>query len=730
VVNGTGDPEAEALIGTIAGGKYRLNEVVGRGAMGIVFGGVHEELGRRVAVKVLRNLRSEDAIITSRFRREARAAAQLNHMHSVQVLDFGEDDARGFLYLVMERVDGKPLSRIIREERRLSGERAIRIMLQVCDVLGEAHELGIIHRDIKPSNILIRPRRTEDQKVRDFVKVCDFGLARFVNDHADPEATQDPRMRAAGTPIYMSPEQAVGDPLDTRTDVYSSGVVLYHLLAGRPPFIADSSVRILMMQVSDDPPPLPADVRPPLRELIGWCLQKMPQDRCPSMLTFRTKLREVLTDVAGIHTTTSGWSELSDDVQPPPPTVPVPPPVASPPTGTSPPLLPLDAIVEEAPTSQSPPVPAGDEDIEALVAEAVAEVAAEGTSDFGHQQQSVAGLDVRRHSATISDAAVYMYTHYGITYEPYHGPHPFYARDHRGELLGPMSHRDLWLVVQKSAETQRSDEVLVSGDSEQWVRVTDFIKWIGQESLLEAAAHDLNPADVRFRGQIERSSVVDVLARLARDERTGRIWFRRQQYRSEDRMEVHTVRGRPTFVYSSETDLQVPDLLVKKGLLPEEKLPVYLHRALVEETSLEGMLAKELHVDVRQWRTSFMKERLLRLLQWSAGEYFFSDAALPAVVAPFSDSLLIVLKDLVHRAMEEDDLVKRLEPVLDAPPRPSERLRTGLTEMRLTEAQATLLHRLFRARTLREGLDQDPARRRVAAGFLFVLVEAGLILPP
>ncbi|MGF1509574.1 MAG: serine/threonine-protein kinase [Myxococcota bacterium] len=721
---------AEALVGHVVAGRYRLDQVIGRGAMGLVFKGLHLALGRPVAVKVLKNLRSEDAIIVTRFRREAQTAARLDHPHSVQVLDFGEDDALGFLFLVMEHVLGRPLSKVVKAEQRLPPERAVRIMLQVADALGAAHQAGVIHRDVKPSNMLVQPRQTASGSLRDFVKVCDFGLARFVNEHAGVEDTQDPRWKAAGTPIYMSPEQAVGDPLDPRTDVYSCGIVLYHLLSGRPPFLADSSVRILMMQVSKEPPPLSSELPKRLRELVSWCLAKMPEDRCPDMHTFHEHLSEVLSELIGLQTASGAWAPMTEDL--------VELPVVEAERGTEAlPLLPLDALQPledgldpaDATDPRGPAALNGGGDIEALVAEAVAEV----TGDLqGSQGGQVQGLDVRRQAATVPDLAAYLYTHYGITHEPYSGPYPFFARDHRGELLGPMSHQDLWLILKRSADEMRTDKVLVSGDAEQWVAVPEYVKWIGQESMLDADDRDREQegSSTWLRGPLDKSSVIQVLTRVAREGGTGRLRFHRNHYDGQERIEVHLIQGKPTFVYSSDAQMQIPQLLVKKGLLPKEQLLHYLHRCLTQERSLEELLSRELHIDMKQWRSAFMKERLLQLFSWSSGEYRLDDDALPAAVAPFSDSLLAVLRDLVHRAVSEERILHRIQPVLDFAPLPSEWIREGLAEMRLTEAQSSLLRRVFKAKTIREGLEQDPGKWRAAASLVYLLVEAGLLLEP
>jgi serine/threonine protein kinase len=248
-------------------GRYRIEEFLGHGGMARVYRGTDLVLGRTVAVKVLNEQLSRDPRAVKRFRREAQAAAGLSHPGIVAVFDTGSDgDVR---YIVMEYVTGRTLADILREEGPLASEPAAALASAVATSLAHAHAKGIVHRDIKPANIMRTPSGE--------VKVMDFGIARAASfDTLTQTAT------IMGTASYLAPEQARGDPIDARTDVYSLGVVLFEMLTGRPPFIADSPVAVAYKHVGEDPvPPSRVDpkVGPDLDSVVLTAMAKDPAAR-------------------------------------------------------------------------------------------------------------------------------------------------------------------------------------------------------------------------------------------------------------------------------------------------------------------------------------------------------------------------------------------------------------------------------------------------------------------
>ncbi|MFI7463218.1 Stk1 family PASTA domain-containing Ser/Thr kinase [Nonomuraea sp. NPDC049646] len=241
----------------LLGGRYELDGVVGRGGMAEVYRARDIRLDRIVAIKTLRSDLARDHTFQARFRREAQSAASLNHPAVVAVYDTGEDvtDGTPVPYIVMEYVDGRTLRDLLRQDRRLLPERAAELVDGILRALDYSHRGGIVHRDIKPANVMIT--RAGD------VKVMDFGIARAM---ADSAATMTQTAQVIGTAQYLSPEQARGERVDARSDIYSTGCVLYELLTGQPPFTGDSPVAIAYQHVREEPiPPSQID-----REIPAW----------------------------------------------------------------------------------------------------------------------------------------------------------------------------------------------------------------------------------------------------------------------------------------------------------------------------------------------------------------------------------------------------------------------------------------------------------------------------
>ncbi|MFW6135371.1 MAG: Stk1 family PASTA domain-containing Ser/Thr kinase [Chloroflexota bacterium] len=271
--------------------RYRLRRCIGSGGMAVVYEGVDMLLERRVAVKVLRQQFASDPEFLERFKREARAAANLDHPNIVTVFDVGQDGGRH--YIVMEYVDGHDLKTIIRQKGRLSVAQALDIATQVSAGVGHAHKAGVIHRDIKPQNVLL----THSGRA----KVVDFGIARALSESGLTDSDT-----VWGSPIYFAPEQAAGDPLTPASDVYSIGVMMYEMLAGSPPFQAENPTALAMKHLREEPPPLTArnsQVPPRLEWIVRKVLSKEPSAR------YRTadQLARVLEDYRLDVEQPTGW---------------------------------------------------------------------------------------------------------------------------------------------------------------------------------------------------------------------------------------------------------------------------------------------------------------------------------------------------------------------------------------------------------------------------------------
>ena len=267
----------DSLVGQTLAGKYLIEELIKSGGMGSVYRGKHVLMDKRVAIKVLRPSLAMDDVVVARFSREAKAASRISHPHAVSVTDFGESE-NGVVFLVMEYLDGQTLKEIIRHEGALPLARAVEIVRQVAGALDAAHKQGVVHRDLKSDNIML-----SETNGGDWAKVLDFGIAKI----QEPEGTRDHDITAPnlviGTPQYMSPEQcSQTGPIDARSDVYSLGVILYEMLAGRVPFTGESPTVIMMKQVQDTPPSVLAarpDLPKGIGEVVERALAKKPADR-------------------------------------------------------------------------------------------------------------------------------------------------------------------------------------------------------------------------------------------------------------------------------------------------------------------------------------------------------------------------------------------------------------------------------------------------------------------
>ncbi|MEU2615644.1 protein kinase [Micromonospora sp. NPDC007271] len=264
-------------------GRYQTEELLGSGGMGEVWRGRDLRLDRPVAIKVLAAAGLKEPMAAERFDREARAAAGLTHPHIVAVYDFGTEDNDS--YLIMELVEGRTVSALI-ADGPLTVLQALSIAVQTCDGIAAAHATGVVHRDVKPSNLIVNATGT--------VKICDFGIARLPWTEGENTLTE-PATRL-GTSSYMSPEQALGQPVDHRTDLYGLGCTLYAMLAGGPPFVGEP-LSVLHQHVNE-PPQLLRERRPDvpaeLGALAAELLAKDPADRPPGAAEVRDRLAALL----------------------------------------------------------------------------------------------------------------------------------------------------------------------------------------------------------------------------------------------------------------------------------------------------------------------------------------------------------------------------------------------------------------------------------------------------
>jgi serine/threonine protein kinase len=291
---------SDLLIGQTLDDKYLLEHRLGVGGMGTVYRARHVLIDRAVAVKVLNQRLVEDEAARLRFHREAKAAGRLQHLNAVAVTDFGQT-SEGYVYIVMELLEGRTLREILAREAPIETARAVSIMLQIAAAVAAAHEAGVIHRDLKPANIFV----TQSADSPSIVKVLDFGIAKLAAETLDDDEPKTLTQLGVmiGTPRYMSPEQCNGLELTPAADVYSLGVILYEMLTGTVPFGGSTPLAIALKHASEYPRPpkeIVSSIPDELQTLVLHALEKSPEDRPTTAAEFRSELL-ALTEKLGLE---------------------------------------------------------------------------------------------------------------------------------------------------------------------------------------------------------------------------------------------------------------------------------------------------------------------------------------------------------------------------------------------------------------------------------------------
>ncbi len=322
-------PPVDPRVGEVLVGRYRLERLIGKGGMGRVYLATQHPLNRQVAVKILSpEFQTKDPQFVRRFFLEAATAARLNHPNTITIFDYGETE-RGELFIAMEHLRGRALSRAIAADGPMPAGRTLHIAMQIARALREAHAKGIIHRDLKPGNIML----LDEGEDPDFAKVLDFGLVKLFNPEGSggravveqlTPAPIDADLTGAGmflgSPKYMSPEQIQNQELDPRTDVYSLGIIMYQMVSGRVPFRGESSVEIIYKHVHA---PLPAihdlnpeaDAAPELEEIIRRCLAKKREDRFLGMAELLIELKQAARNLMGGSTSNASLDVLQNELR-------------------------------------------------------------------------------------------------------------------------------------------------------------------------------------------------------------------------------------------------------------------------------------------------------------------------------------------------------------------------------------------------------------------------------
>ncbi len=290
------------ILGRTLAGRFRVTGFIGEGAMASVYRAVQEGEPHDVALKIMHPHLVSDPTFVGRFRREAKAASRIVHPNVVKIIDTGVDGS--LLYIAMELLGGQDLFETLVLERRLAEARAARILVEVTDALVAAHERGVVHRDLKPENIMLL--RDPEDPAREEVRVLDFGIAKLLEwDSPSMDTSMNSALTGVGTvvgtPAYMSPEQCRGEPVDTRSDVYTCGILLYQLVSGRLPFASENAMDLAVMHVRAPPTPLESvvpEVNRDLAAVIMTALSKWPSQRQQTAAELRDALRGLLPELS------------------------------------------------------------------------------------------------------------------------------------------------------------------------------------------------------------------------------------------------------------------------------------------------------------------------------------------------------------------------------------------------------------------------------------------------
>ncbi len=368
--------------------------------------------------------------------------------------------------------------------------------------------------------------------------------------------------------------------------------------------------------------------------------------------------------------------------------------------------------------------------IEALVAEAVQDLGdvSPAVPVLLPESALLAGLDVRRHGAGVSDHANQKWASFGLLGQSYDGPFPFWLRDHEGELIGPCSWEQALGIVRSELEARISGESVISSDQASWITVAELAELSGMESLLRN--HDQGqPGPGTIFGSMEQRSAVSLFGMLDAVSASGVLLIQEHGYRRHDFREVHVRDGAPVYVYANAPKLQLPELLVAKRLLPRTLIAELAHVMVRERRPLLEVATRYVGTDLAQYRGVLMKERLLDLFARNAATFSFDERQTPVALRPFARSLLQLLPELVHRAASMDQLRLYLVPFMDARLTTTFRFASGLERLSLPPAQLASATRLAQGRTLGELLAQAPEESKLHCTLAYVLLETELLVP-
>lgn len=703
--------------GRVIASKLRLDARLGTGAMGEVWRARHLGLDKDVAVKFLRPDKGPSPDMTRRFIREARTACRLDHPNSIAILDFGAD-ADGALYLAMELVEGKNLAQILHERGRLPLTEASNVLLQVLAAIGAAHDEGILHRDVKPSNILVLEGLDDDRKPITRVKVCDFGLAKYAGSNDTLEVSE---RRLVGTPLYMSPEQATGDEVDGRSDLYACGVVLFEALTGRPPYEADRAVQVLMKHCAA-PIPHARDLVPELvdrvDEVLAQALAKNPEDRFPTARAFRAELSQLVPGAgpttnpgpaSGRHRSavaTDYFLAARPSEEAAPPEVAIEAPDPTPPS-------PREDVRFEAPIEAGP---APDPTLDLRV-----ESEPEGTSDLSTLMPSMRSAGPGPRAAPVDSR--FLWERYALSPHRPTPPRGFWLLDAENNRVGPLTFDELAVALRLEAHDGGLERCLVAADPKPngWRPATALLRTLHSEPVAKLRPPPAS-SSTTYRGDLEPVAIPSLLLRCSESEMTGRVVLSCSDSARPAYFEVHVIAGHPTHIETNELKLQLPSVLVARGALDEHELPLLVSDAWARDSGFESAARSLAGLELQEHEGSVMRRRLRALLQMQRGAWVLDAGFEPEHRRQFAPSFGSILPRLISESVSSETLEQVLVPHLGSSLRGVPELEEQVAQLGFTSDERTIARELMSSPKLGVALPTTPELWRAYASVAYMLL--------
>ncbi|MBX2810501.1 MAG: serine/threonine protein kinase [Myxococcales bacterium] len=693
--------------GRILAGKFRLDRLLATGAMGEVWRARHLGLDKDVAVKILRTDRSPDDSTTDRFIQEARTASRLEHTNSVSVLDFGRDPS-GPLYLAMELLEGNNLCEVLQQRGHLPLDEVCPLMSQILAGLAAAHSAHVLHRDIKPSNIMLLDRVDDDGQAYQLVKVCDFGLAKFTHQ---TESFRGKEQLIVGTPLYMSPEQAVGEQVDERSDVYACGVVFFEMLTGRPPFEAERAVTVLMKHCAS-PVPNPSNIISHLPAEVDAIAQKTmakdPAQRFQTAREFRSAVIELM--------------RLSSRTRPPPPEVRPTSYFLRPPTQftrvTEPESSPTTTLQPQVSTCTllfEPPIESNH-------------------LHHSHQEQPSPPLQTsnpQRVSSRIrSSDAHFLWERYALS--PHRSPptQGFWLQDAKHHRVGPLTFDELALALRLEAleGTYGKNHVATDPQPHVWRPASTFLRTV--DALGVSRISPPRPTRQEASGRINSTTIPTLFALATRTRMNGRLICISHNSAKTVFFEIHLWDGQPTLVDTNELSLQTPSVLIERNVIHEHDLPYLVHDAWQAGNHLNTIadsMKRLADMDLNSHYGGVMRSRLRKMLQLTEGTWIVDKGYSPEKLRPFSNNLLALLPRIARESVPATTVQTTLKPYMNQALITHPGTLSSLEELGFTSNEWTIAKEILASSDLASALPLQTDLRNTYATIAYLLISTASI---